>query len=82
MQFLDGFENPSFYILLLRVLYGLRRSLLLWFTEFSSTLKKLGLKPIPEAECVYVGPKLIVFFFVDDIAILHRTNDVSTHNSF
>jgi Reverse transcriptase (RNA-dependent DNA polymerase) len=82
IQFLDSFENPSFYILLLRALYRLRRSLLLWFIEFSSTLKKLGLKPISEVEYVYVSLKLIIFFFVDDIAILYCTNDVLIYNSF
>jgi len=82
IQFPSGFENVGFCIRLLRALYGLRRSPLLWFTEFTGTLSKLGFQPIPEAECLYINNKLIVFFYVDDIAILHRITDASAYESF
>jgi hypothetical protein len=75
IQFPDGFEKPGFFILLLQALYGLQRSPLLWFTEFSTTLSKLGLQLVLEAECLYISNKLIVFFFVDDIVVLNRTTD-------
>jgi len=82
IRFPEGFGNVGFCIRLLRALYGLRRSPLLWFTEFSSTLLKLGLRPVPEAECLYINNKLIVFFFVDDIAILNRSSDTDAYDSF
>ena len=37
---------------------------------------------MPEAECLYINNKLIVFFFVDDIAILSRTSDIDVYQSF
>jgi hypothetical protein len=82
IRFPDGFENPGFCILLLLALYGLRRSPLLWFTEFTTTFSKLGLQQVPEAECLYINSKLIVFFFVDDIAILSRTSDIDAYEEF
>jgi Reverse transcriptase (RNA-dependent DNA polymerase) len=82
IRFPDGFGNVGFCIRLLQALYGLRRSPLLWFTDFTGTLAKLGLKPVPEAECLYINSKLIVFFYVDDIAILYRTTDTGAYDSF
>jgi hypothetical protein len=82
IRFPDSFENPGFCILLLLALYGLRRSALLWFTEFTTTLLKLGLQQVLEAECLYINSKLIVFFYVDDIAILSRTSDIDAYEAF
>ena len=82
VRFLDGFEKPGFFLLLEKALYGLRRLPVLWFTDFTSTLVKLGLRPVPETECLYINNKLIVFFYVDDIAVLHRTTDTEAYKSF
>jgi len=41
-------------------------------------LAKLRLQLVPEAECLYINNKLIIFFFVKDIAILNRTINAST----
>ena len=82
IRFLDRFRHLSFCIRLLRSLYRLQRSLLLWFTDFTATLRKLRLQLILEAKCLYINTKLIVFFFVDDIAILYRTTNISVYKSF
>lgn len=54
-----------------KALYGLRKSPKLWFIEFSTTLRNLGLIPVPDEPCLFVHPtKLImVFFYVDDILL-------------
>src|SRR5208282_5299194 len=82
IRFPDRFENLGFCIMLLRALYGLRRSPFLWFTDFTSTLVKLGLQQVLEAECLYINNKLIVFFFVDDIAVLVCTSNLDEYKSF
>jgi hypothetical protein len=82
VRFPDGFEQPGFCLQLQRALYGLRQSPLLWFTDLTATLIKLGLRPVPEAECLYVSNKLIVFFYVDDIAILSRPSDYDEYVNF
>ena len=39
----EGFKQNGICLRLLRALYGLRRSPLLWFKEFTTTLTRLGL---------------------------------------
>lgn len=70
----DGYEEHGKCWKLNRALYGLRRSPLLWFRDFSETLTGLGLVRVPEAQCLFVSPKIIVFFYVDDICILSHPN--------
>jgi hypothetical protein len=66
----EGFERLGKCLLLLRALYGLKRSPLLWYTDFTTSLEELGLQPVPGVNCLYTNDRLIVFFFVDDIVIL------------
>ena len=80
--FPEGFEQSGSCLHLLQALYSLWQSPLLWFTELTSTLSVLGLHPVPEAECLYANDKLIVFFYVDDIAILTRPTDIAAYQSF
>jgi hypothetical protein len=53
--FPEGFDQPGSCLLLLRALYGLRRSPLLWLQEFSATLRELGLREIAEEPCLFVN---------------------------
>ena len=75
----EGFEDeePGKIWLLLRALYGLRTSPLLWLKEFSKTLRELGLKRTDEEVCLFQNDWLLVFFFVNDIVDVCRTADLS-----
>jgi len=57
-------------------LYGLKVLLLLWYKELTNTLAKFGLKPILGTNCLYTNRRLIVFFYVDDIAVLVAKKDL------
>jgi len=57
-------------------LYGLKVLLLLWYKELTSILAKFGLKPILGTNYLYTNRRLIVFFYVDDIAILFAKKDL------
>jgi Reverse transcriptase (RNA-dependent DNA polymerase) len=57
-------------------LYGLKISLLLWYKELTNTLAKFGLKPVLGTNCLYTDRQLIVFFYVDDIAVLFTKKDL------
>jgi Reverse transcriptase (RNA-dependent DNA polymerase) len=57
-------------------LYGLKISPLLWYKELISTLTEFGLKPVPGTNCLYTNGRLIVFFYVDDIAMLFAKKDL------
>jgi len=57
-------------------LYGLKILLLLWYKELTSTLIKFGLKPILGTNCLYTDGRLIVFFYIDNIAVLFAKKDL------
>ena len=58
------------------VLYGLKISLLLWYKEFTSILAKFRLKPVPGINCLFTDRQLIIFFYIDDIAVLFTKKDL------
>ena len=66
-------ENPC--LLLLRALYGLKQSPLLWLKEVTSTLLLLRLIPVPGVDCLFTDGSIILFFYVDDFVILYRQQD-------
>jgi hypothetical protein len=82
IRFPEGFEWLGMCLKLLRALYGLRRSPLLWFKEFSTKLQALGMKQSPECQCLFFNSKLILFFYVDDIVILYHRKDTQEHEQF
>jgi len=57
-------------------LYGLKISLLLWYKELTNTLAKFGLEPVPGTNCLFTNRRLIVFFYIDDIAVLFAKKDL------
>ena len=67
-----GYENLGPCLLVLRALYGLRRSPKLWYDEFVQALKELGMKPITGQVCLFTNGSIILFFYVDDIVLLGR----------
>nr|XP_036576325.1 reverse transcriptase domain protein [Colletotrichum truncatum]KAF6783050.1 reverse transcriptase domain protein [Colletotrichum truncatum] len=79
----DGFKQNGKYVELRRALYGLRDAPLLWYKEFSSTLRRLGLKPASEDPCLFTSndKKVMVLFYVDDILVLyHRDHREAAQN--
>jgi len=57
-------------------LYGLKILPLLWYKELTSTLAKFGLKPILGTNYLFTNRWLIVFFYIDNIAILFTKEDL------
>jgi hypothetical protein len=58
------------------VLYGLKISPLLWYKELTSTLAKFGLKLVLGTNCLFTDGQLIVFFYIDNIAVLFAKKDL------
>ena len=56
-------------------LYGLKISPLLWYKELTGILAKFGLKLVSGTNCLFTNRRLIVFFYVDDIAVLFTKKD-------
>ena len=67
-----GMQKKGKCLRLLKALYGLPQSALLWYRTLIKRFKELGLKPLPEEPCIVVNDWVIVFFFVDDIVFLFR----------
>ena len=73
---LEGFGQDGYILELLIALYGLKILLLLWYKELTSILAKFGLKPILGTNCLFTTGRLIIFFYVDDIAVLFAKKDL------
>ena len=68
----DGWKGTyNILLLLLKALYGLKQSPALWYKHLSATLNKLGLEQVPGIECLFICDYMILFFFVDDIAVMY-----------
>jgi hypothetical protein len=81
-KFPERFEQARICLLLQCILYGLRRSSLLWLKEFSKILQELGLTEVLSEPCLYFNDWLVVLFYVDDIVALCRTNDLPKLHAF
>jgi len=57
-------------------LYRLKISPLLWYKELTSILAEFGLKPILGTNCLSTNRRLIIFFYVDNIAVLFSKKDL------
>ena len=57
------------------MLYRLKISPLLWYKELTGTLTKFRLKLVLGTNCLYTDGRLIVFFYIDDIAVLYTKKD-------
>ena len=73
----EGFKVEGKCVELLKALYGLKDSPLLWQKEFSSALRKLGLKASPEEPYLFYTEdrKVIIVFYVDDVLMLYKQQD-------
>ena len=75
IEFLDGFKIQGKIALFLQVLYGLRRSLLLWQRLFIEAFTILGFQSVPDKPYIMINDWFIVFFFIDDIIYIYRVID-------
>jgi Reverse transcriptase (RNA-dependent DNA polymerase) len=78
----DGFERSGLCWRLLRALYGLKQSPLLWYMVFTAALEELGLSEVPGVNCLFSNEWLILFFYVDDIVMLCATRDLPRLRKF
>ena len=82
VEYPEGFKQKGQALRLLRALYGLRQSPLLWYEDLTATLQALGLEIVPDASCLLSNGWLTVFFFVDDIILLYPARDSERFNAF
>lgn len=78
----EGYERSNQSWLLLRALYGLKQSPLLWYTDFTAAIEELRLHSIPGVNCLFANDSLVLFFYVDDIAILFNKKNEQKFKEF
>jgi len=76
MRLPPGYRQPNKVVRLNKALYGLRQSLILWQSMFTSVMKDLSFTEIPQELCVMMKGGIICFFFVDDIVFAYRKKDM------
>ena len=69
-------------MLVLRALYGLKESPVLWYNELRRELIKLGLKPVQGFLCLYTNRWLILFVYVDDIVMAFHQSNIHLYKTF
>lgn len=79
-QMPPGFKEDGKVLQLIKALYGLRESPLLWYKEFSSFLAHLGLHRSEEEPCVFVNDNVIILFYVDDILVFYPKEETKAAN--
>ena len=72
MKMPPGYRRNGTILKLNKALYGLRKSPLLWQKELTQTLRKLGFEAVPHKPCCFMKNGIIIFFYVDDIALAFR----------
>jgi hypothetical protein len=78
----DGYKQPGYCLQLIRALYGLRQASRLWYENLVKTLLSLGLTKSSEEPYIFSNDWLIVFFYVDDMAIAFRSEDTDRAQKF
>lgn len=71
-----GYYQSGVVLRLKRPLHGLRRSPILWQHLFKASLRHLGFHEISEEPCLYSNHRLLLFYYVDDIVLLARSEDL------
>jgi len=77
-----GYRHPGNCFLLLKPLYGLRRSPLMWYQDLSESLKGMGLVCLLEDMCIFSNEYIVVIFFVDDIIPIYHPDNHHKYEEF
>jgi Reverse transcriptase (RNA-dependent DNA polymerase) len=76
VSFPPGFKDQRNVLQLLRALYGLRSSPLLWLKDLTATMRQLGFVEVPDDPCLFIHSSnpIMAFFYVDDIVLISPEN--------
>jgi hypothetical protein len=81
-RILEGFHVLGKYLLLNKALYSLARAPRFWFKNLSSIFLSISFKQIPDTPCLFTSRVIIVFFYIDDIAVLNRKKNKTIAKKF
>jgi hypothetical protein len=77
-----GYKKPEKCIKVLKAIYGLRNSFLLWYKKLNGALESMGLISSKKEPCLFYLPnrKICIFFYMNDILCLYHKNNTSNAN--
>jgi hypothetical protein len=81
-RILERFYVPGKYLFLNKTFYSLARAPRFWFKNLSSTFLSIGFKQIPDTPCLFISGVIIVFFYINDIAVFNRKKNRTITKKF
>ena len=78
----DDWKRINELFLLLKILYDLKQSFALWYKHLINTLNELKLEQISDIKCFFINDYMILFFFVNDIAVFYHSQNIKQMNEF
>jgi hypothetical protein len=79
---LEGFYVLGKYLLLNKTFYSLARAPRFWFKNLSSTFLSIGFRQIPDTPYLFTNRMIIVFFYINNIAVLNRKENKTITKKF
>jgi hypothetical protein len=78
----EGFHVLGKYLFFNKTFYNLARALRFWFKNLSSIFLSIGFRQILDIPCFFTNRIIIVFFYINDIAILNRKKNKAITKKF
>ena len=71
-----GYKEKGKVLHLYKVLYGLRKSPLLWQRHFKSSLIEMGFSTVPYKPYYIIKGEILIFFYINDIVFTFRKDKI------
>jgi hypothetical protein len=78
----EGFHVPGKYLLFNKTLYNLAQAPRLWFKNLNNILLSIGFRQILDIPYLFTNKVIIVFFYINNIAILNRKKNKTIAKKF
>jgi hypothetical protein len=78
----EGFYIPGKYLLLNKTLYDLARAPRFWFKNFNNIFLSISFRQILDASCLFISGVIIVFFYINNIAVFNRKKNKAITKKF
>jgi hypothetical protein len=78
----EGFYVLGKYLFLNKTFYNLAQAPRFWFKNLSSIFLSISFRQILDTSCLFTSRMIIIFFYINDIAILNRKKNKAITKKF